>query len=335
MDNENMKIGIWSKTEKKLPSNSSEWLLWTLDAMTKASKTRTDYLREINFWIDQYLEGKWVPKEGSHFIHGRNYYRTLHIELIMNVARTIEAFLGVAGICWRISTGTPSKIKPKKLLERLLRPSPDLLEVPRKLFSKKRIEKEVLCQLCAFPLPENLNLEKHDVQILWRIFSPTLKRIILHGYYGVKYLNHYKAVRDSYLHNTRIMYTSGHKLLGAPVHESADIFAIYDPEKGKPSQVLYVDNNSRLALSELSLRLSQMEQLLYQSVVSYIINGGRLVPPHFLMKYPEEYLEDYLRIKRGLRCVDGYPSYRVEMMVTTLPERQMNAEYLRAVKSLQ
>lgn len=312
-----MKLGIWSKTNATFPKNEKEWMIWTLDIMVRAADARSDYYR--------FQEMQLGPPESydpSSFPH-RDLLRLIGIDQVFTLLRSIEAFFGVLSVCWKISTGSRDVKTAKGLHRRLLRPGTNTLKVVKNKLRQGNIDKETLCQLCGFPIPEKLGIDRKSQIALWEVYDQTLKRVKLYGRYALRYERLFRDLRNAFSHNMRILYLEIAEA-NETEPEKADVVGTMNPSTCRPDNLILFCQTQREAMSELTLRLCQVEKILYDNLKFYVWNDCVPVPPVAAVFVPERFQDTLIQIKRDLPFDWNIPAFRVEIRDSKSGEKQYN-----------
>lgn len=220
-----------------------QWMLWSLDAMQKASVAREEYYRQHNAYLGP-MDGYNPQQHQSNIMH-----RLIMVDLIFNLVKSIEAFFGAVTIAWKISN-RDEDISTKKLHSSLLRPGENTLQEIKDILSKRNVDRDILCKLCSFPVPGDLEITKKDQKILWRIYDDTLKRLHIYGFFASRYLDEFKEVRNVYSHNMRLLFMDIQQYDGP---ESVSSMGLLDPKKRRPNYMLLVCESQRKAVGDLTV----------------------------------------------------------------------------------
>ncbi|MFW9842954.1 MAG: hypothetical protein ACFFEV_00060 [Candidatus Thorarchaeota archaeon] len=282
-----MEFRYWVNKEEVQSLNEKERLIWTLDALQKASAAREEYFRQHNNLLGP-LESFDPQIKYKH-----NVRRVIMVDLIFTLVRSIEAFFGAVGIAWQIST-RESKISVRKLHEWLLRPGDSTLQKIKDILSEKRVDKDTLCKLSGFPIPENLDIEKKDQLILWKLYEKTLEWIRTYGFFAYWYLNEFKEVRNVYSHNMRFLFLD---LLQRDGPERAGGIGLLSPKRRGPNYMILISRSQRKAMGELTIRMCLLERIIYQNLKFCVWNDCIPVLPAALVEIPKDLEDDLVRIK--------------------------------------
>ncbi len=322
-----MELGVWNETDVSFPEN--EWMVWTLDMMVRASQARSKYY--------QYQDAQLgtLDSYDPAAIENREICRLIAVDLIFTLLRSIEAFIGALSVCWKIST-EPKKVNTtKKLHQRLLKSDTNTDRKIREMFSADEIEDQTLCQLCGFPLPDGLPLDMRSKRVLWEVYDQTLKRVKLYGKYAVRYRTEFMELRNAYSHNMRLLFLEVFDT-DEKNPEKGDVTGVLDKKKCRPSNLTLLCKTQREATGELTFRLCQVEQILYENLKFYVWNDCVPVPPVAALQVPSRFQEDLRRIKLELGFNWMIPAFRVEMHDNKGFDEQydIHRSFLKRVKKL-
>lgn len=193
----------------------------------------------------------------------------------------------------------------------------------------------MLCKLCGFPIPDDLDIDNRERIALWEIYDQTLKRVKLYGKYAIEYENEFKGLRHAYSHNMRVLLLELFEGKESEP-EAADIVGIMKPSTRRPNHLTLLCKTQRRAMSELAIRLCQIEQILYQNLQFYVLNGCNPVPPVAAIHIPTRFQGILVEIKKKLELVWDLPAFRVEIRDSVIGERQysLHKEFLRKLDKL-
>lgn len=306
--------------------NEKQKMIWTLDAMQRSSIVREQYYRQHDA-----LLGPLKAFDPQRF-RNNNLMHVIMVDLLFTSIRSIEAFLGAVGVSWQISAKNPN-VSVEGLHKWLLRPESDTFKEIQSILSERGIDRDTLCKLCGFPIPESLKIEKEDRKILWDVYDETLKRMKVYGFFAFWYLNEFKEVRNVYSHNMRFLFLNIIQHSGL---ERADTIGLLGSEERGPDYLILICESQRRALGELTVRLCQLERTLYENIKFAVLNDCKPVPPVSLVSIPDELREDLKRIKEALGFEWIIPSILIEIRDNKSIETQfqLHSDLLHEIDSL-
>lgn len=313
---------------KEVPELSEkEQMIWSLDAMHKASVMREGYYRQHDALLGP------IEKYNPQNHQDNDLLYLIIVDLIFTMVRSIESFLGAVGVCWKISTDDESI---EKLHRRLLIPGKKTQEKIKDILSNKEIDKETLCKLCGFPIPEKLNIERKDQIVLNAVYDQTLKRMKTYGFFAYWYMNEFNEVRNVYAHNMRLLFLKTRKEDIKSEIERASMIGILGSKELGPSYLILLCESQRKAMGELVVRLCQLEQTLYENIKFYVWNDCTPVPPVSGVHIPERFQDDLRRIKIALGFDWYIPSIRIEMSnrESFKQQYQLHSDFLHTITKL-
>jgi hypothetical protein len=313
---------------KEVPELSEkERMIWSLDAMQKASVSREKYYKSHDVLLGP------IEKYNPQHHQDNDLLQLIVVDLIFTLVRSIEAFMGAVGVCWKIST---DKEPIEKLHRRLLRPGENTQDEIKDILSNKEIDRKTLCKLCGFPIPETMNIERKYQIVLNEVYDQTLKRMKTYGFFAYWYLNEFKEVRHVYAHNMRILFLKSLQHDTADEIEKASMIGILGTEELGPSYLILLCESQRRAMGELVVRLCQFEQILYENIKFYIWNDCTPVPPVSGVYIPERFQEELRQIKIALGYDWFIPSIRIEMSDKDSLEQQyqLHSDFLHLISKL-
>jgi hypothetical protein len=309
--------------------SEKERMIWSLDAMQKASAVRAEYFRQHDALLGP-MEG-YNPQNHE----DNDLLQIIIVDLIFTLVRSIEAFLGAVGICWKISNESHKK-SIKKLHKWLLRPGENTLNEIKDILSRKEIDKETLCRLCGFPIPEKLDIERRDQIVLNEVYDQTLKRMKTYGFFAYWYLNEFKETRNVYSHNMRFLFLKTLQTYEKEEIERAGIIGLLGAKERGPNYMILLCESQRKAMIELTIRLCQLEQILYENIKFYIWNDCKPVPPVSGVFIPERFQDDLRRIKVASGFDWQIPAIRIQMRDPKSVEQQyqLHSDFLHLIAKL-
>ena len=321
-----MEFGYRINGEVAQSLNEKQKMIWTLDALQKASVAREEYFRQHDALLGP-LDG-FNPQRHQ----GNNLMRVIMVDLVFTMVRSIEAFLGAVGVAWKISTSNRDA-SIKSLHSWLLRPGSKTLQEILDILSEREIDNETLCKLCGFSIPENLKIDKRDQKNLWKTYNETLKRMKIYGFFATWYMNEFKEVRNIYSHNMRFLFLNISQKDG---EEIADSVGLLGSKERSPNYLLLICETQRKAIRELAIRLCQLERIIHENIKFCVLNDCMPVPPVSLVSIPDELQNDLKRIKEGLGFEWIIPAIRIEIRDNVSIEKQfhLHSDFLQEITNL-